>query len=136
MNLTFSQCKELRDLLGSDWREAAEEMASDNPDAYVGNFRIVHSDDIDEIQREELLSDLYMLGCFNAWFLADHLPISQDAIEKMQACECFEALGEIARDYIDSIQRAYAGIDGYGHHFAHYDHEEHEIGDYYLFRTD
>ena len=25
---------------------------------------------------------------------------------------------------------------GYGHHFAHYDHNEHEVGNYYAFRVD
>ena len=110
-------------------------MDHNDVDFTVANYRFIRQDAIDEIQREELSSDLYILGCFNADFLAGITDIDVDAIKAIQDAGAFEALGKILLPYIDDIQRQYSRLDGYGHHFAHYDGEEHAIGDYYVFRT-
>jgi hypothetical protein len=109
-------------------------MRDSDDDFEVNGHRFIRRDAIAEIQREELSSDLYILGCFNADFLAGILDIDIDAIKAIQDAGAFEALGKLVLPHIDEIQAKYSSVDGYGHHFAHYDGEEHEIGDYYAFR--
>ena len=107
--------------------------AEDDKDFELAGARIIHRDFIDKIQQDELLTDLYVLGCFNANFLADYLPISQSAIVAIQEAEAFEALGEIGKEYIEEIQQGYASADGYGHHFNGYDFSEYKTAHYYVF---
>ena len=111
-----------------------DNMRSSDDDFEVNGHRFIRQDAIAEIQREELSSDLYILGCFNADFLAGITDIDVDAIKAIQDAGAFEALGKLVLPHIDDIQRQYSSVDGYGHHFAHYDGEEHELGDYYAFR--
>ena len=117
-----------------DITDILEQILAKEDDFEVNGHRFIRQDAIAEIQREELASDLYILGCFNADFLAGITDIDVDAIQALQDAEAFEALGKLVLPHIDDIQRQYSSADGYGHHFAHYDHEEHEIGDYYAFR--
>ena len=105
------------------------------------NYRIIKDDDIDSIQCEELGSDLYMLGCFNASFLAMFLSIDADLIQIIQEAGKYEELGKaiIDADCLEELQEDYVSADGYGHHFAHYDHNDNEIninGDlYHVFKV-
>ena len=132
---TLSVAREVKSM-GIDVRSVLESMIDGEQDFEVDGYRFIHPDSIDEIQQGELSSDTYMLGCFNAWFLADILGCPTDAIEKMQASEAFEGIGAWVLDgHLEELQQAYAAADGYGHHFAHYDHEEHEIGQYLAFRV-
>ena len=107
---------------GEDWR-------------FIG----IHS--IDEIMEEELSSDTYVLGCFNADFLAAVTDLPKAMIEACQKADAYAAIGEaiLACGWLEDVQREYARADGYGHHFGHYDNEEHEIsvaGSYYhVFRV-
>lgn len=107
-------------------------------------YRFIDSEVIDEIQREELTYDEYILGCFNASFLAglDNMPLDYDTLKVLQESEAFEGIGKLIannKDLLAELQEDYARTDGYGHHFALYDHNEYEImaGDrtYYVFRT-
>lgn len=140
--------RKLEELTNKDILQIAEELELDNDqiaellerveteddvDFELAGARIIHKDFIDKIQQEELLSDLYILGCFNANFLAGYLPISQSAIVAIQKAEAFEALGEICEKYIEEIQEGYATADGYGHHFNSYDSSEIETDHYYIF---
>lgn len=124
------------DLDNSELIEALTEIDNLSDDFEVGNYRFISVGEIDEIQQNELEGDLYILGCFNASFLAGVLDIDQDVIESMQSSEAFEAVGKliISMDKLEELQSEYASVDGYGHHFAHYDHHEHEIGDYLAFK--
>ena len=96
-------------------------------DFEVNNVRFIISDSIDEIQQEELKSDLYCLGCFNASFLAGVTGWPMGLIEAAQKGEAYEELGEVLVDYIKEIQDGYASTDGYGHHFNGYDFSEDTI---------
>jgi hypothetical protein len=107
--------------------------SEDDIDFELAGARIIHKDFIDKIQQEELLSDLYCLGCFNANFLVDYLPLDADEIEHLQKAEAYTAIGKIAAKYIAEIQEGYAAADGYGHHFNHYDFSEIETAHYYIF---
>ena len=107
--------------------------AEDDTDFELAGARIIHKDFINKIQQEELLSDLYCLGCFNACFLADYLPLDAEDIEQLQKADAFTAIGKIASKYIEEIQEGYAAADGYGHHFNGYDFSEIETDHYYIF---
>ena len=120
-----------------DYREVIENSGRD--DFTVDNVRFIRADAIDQIQQDELSCDEYVLGCFNAWFIADVLEIDQDVIEAMQKAGAFEALGKlvISMGKLEELQEAYARADGYGHHFNGYDFGEEEITidgvDYHVF---
>ena len=126
----FFDIEQIRDLI-----EGAE------IDISSSHYRLISADEIDEIMTEELSEDEYMLGCFNAWFLADILGTSADAIEAMQKAEAYEGIGKMIlhKDLVHDLQQAYVSADGYGHHFNHYDGSEEKINlsgsSYYLFRT-
>lgn len=139
---TLKDVKELIKLaneLDLDKRELFDQMGSD--DFEIGNYRFILADDIDRIMQDELSNDPYILGCFNASFLVDIIDWPIEAIEATQKAEHFEAIGDYILDnnYIDELQSEYARLEGYGHHFSHYDHSEREetiLGnDYYIFRV-
>ncbi len=92
------------------------------------DWRIVSHDEAAKILAEQFESDLYVLGCFSPWFIADHLGIATDTVEKMQAADGFEALGELiaAKNLVEFAQKA-IDTDGLGHLFNSYDGEEAEV---------
>lgn len=110
-----------------DPREVVESIISEENDFEVDNFRFISSDDIDSIQMEELQNDNYLLGCFTDWFIADNTHIPLNVVKALQKAEAFEELGGMMQDSISDIQSEYSRLDGYGHHFAHYDGNEHEM---------
>lgn len=120
-----------------DWREVVDSARLS--DFEVDGVRFISFDEIDNIQCEELESDLYVLGCFNASFLSSILDIDQDVIEAMQKAEAFEAVGKliVSTGKLSEVQKEYSDLDGYGHHFNHYDFSEDEITidgiDYHVF---
>lgn len=104
-------------------------------DFEFGRYRFIKNTVIDKILEDELLSDKYVLGCFTPWFIADHLGISTETVKKIQQADGFEALGElIAATNPSGFAAAYASADGYGHHFARYDGQEHECLEWYAFK--
>jgi len=122
---------------GFDFNEAieiAEEIDNDNDDFCVADYRFIKKSDIDQIMSDELSGDTYMLGCFNANFIADILEIDSDVVESAQKSESFEGLGVSLLPHIDQVVENYVAEDGYGHHFSSYDGEEHDFEDYYYFK--
>lgn len=148
MELTYTETKELINTLKDkdyidDYREVAENIISLDSDFYspCDNYRFINSDNIDEIMQDELASDEYILGCFNAHFLSHIIDIDYDVIEAMQKAGAYEAIGKliISLDKLEELQQDYVSADGYGHHFAHYDGYENEIHVlnelYYVFKV-
>lgn len=143
MNIKYSEIKALRDIVGDDWREFVGMHPFSDSDEFCsdGNYRMIAAGAIDSIMREELVNDEYILGCFNAEFLAKVLGIDEDVIQAMQAAEAYEAVGRlvISMGKIEQLQQDYAAADGYGHHFSHYDFSEEETAlggqQYYIFRV-
>lgn len=132
--MKYSQIKSIREFCESlssspDWKEVTRNIIDDNQDFEVDNVRFINSESIDEIQCDELASDEYCLGCFNDWFIADILDIPLDAIQAIQKAEAYEALGKmiISMGKLEELQQEYARVDGYGHHFNHYDGNEEEL---------
>ena len=121
-----------------DFREVVEAIIEGKVDFEVDNYRFIHEDDIDEIQQQELEGDRYILGCFNAWFIADNTDLSLAIVEALQKGEQYEEIGNhiVDNGYLEVIQQDYSSADGYGQHFAGYDHETIEdLLPYYVFRT-
>lgn len=140
MKLTqLREVYQLANELGIDFKELVNNLTDESTDFEVENYRFISAEEIDEIQQEELKSDLYILGCFNAQFIAENTDIPYNAVVALQKADAYESLGEMMVDDIEAIQEEYARLDGYGHHFAHYDHNEHEIElngvNYYYFRV-
>ena len=118
----------------SDIKEVRLNMIKET-DFEINDYRFIHSDCIDEVLKDELESDEYILGSFRAWFIADILDLDIEVIEMMQECNGYEALGKMLVKHIDEVAEQYIRHDGYGHHFGHYDGDEHEINDWYFFRV-
>lgn len=101
-------------------------------------WRFIREDHIDQIMQEELAADTYVLGCFHADFLARILYIDIGVLESMQKAEAFDAVGKLilSMGKLEQLQSAYKDLDGYGHHFAHYDFETHKLTSqpYYSFK--
>ena len=131
--MTLSQIRTLKtfcnDLFSQPcFKEVITLAVEDKEDDFeVNNVRFISSDSIDKIQQDELQSDLYCLGCFNASFLASVTGWPMALIEAAQKGEAFEELGEVLVEYIEEIQEEYSRLDGYGHHFNGYDFSEDTI---------
>lgn len=93
------------------------------------DWRFIRMDDADDILTKELESDPYILGCFNASFIASCSDLSIEIVEALQEGEKYEALGQhlIDTGCVSEMAEEYARYDGFGHHFAHYDGETHEL---------
>lgn len=139
IKVALSTIKEVRDLIGDDWREAVENMRDCEDDFQAGKYRFISRDAIQGILEEEISNDEYCLGCFNASFIAECTGWPLALIEAAQKGEAYEALGQaiIQEGYVAKMAEEYARQDGHGHHFASYDGHEHEIGPSFLaFRVD
>jgi len=133
-NIKYSEIKNLKAFCESltsqpDWRDVFNAITCPEQDFEAGNVRFIDTESIDKIQQEELASDEYVLGCFNAHFLAGVLQMDKSVIDAMQEAEAFEAVGKliISMGKLEDVQEQYASADGYGHHFNHYDFGEEEL---------
>ena len=125
----------------SDIKELIENVESDfgydfNVDFDGREYRIIENDSILDTMKEELASDEYVLGCGAAWFISDITGIPSEAIEKIQAADCFDALGIIIANNDDMLTAFAEGIirhDGAGHYFSLYDGSEKDTGEYTVF---
>jgi hypothetical protein len=140
---TYSEAKAIIEFCQEndiDFKEVIENMTEETNEFEVSDYRFILETDIDEIQKDELESDAYILGCFNADFISDNSDLSYDIVKALQEGEKFEELGNhlIDNDSVLDMQQEYARLDGYGHHFSYYDGSTHEdlihLG-YYAFRV-
>lgn len=132
--MKYSQAKAIRTFCSGlfstpDYREVISEIESGNDDFEVDGVRFISDNVIASVLTDELESDLYILGCFNADFLAGVLEIDQAVIEAMQKAEAYEAIGKliVSLGKAQELADEYAAADGYGHHFNGYDFGEEEI---------
>jgi len=132
--LSFSQIKEVIEFCNGlhsepDWREVVENIVSGSNDFEVDNVRFISTDEIDQIQCDEMESDTYILGCFNARALSDATGIDQCVFEAMQKADAYDAIGKlvISLGKLSDLQQQYCSADGYGHHFNSYDGGEEEL---------
>lgn len=120
-------CEDLHSM--PSWREVVEQLTADETDFEVDNVRFIIDDEIDATLASELENDHYVLGCFNADFIAGIMGWPVALVEAAQKGEAYEALGEAIAGSGNMLELAkeYASADGYGHHFNHYDFGEEEI---------
>jgi len=140
--MKLSQLRDAKNLsieLDIDFKELIGQLVDESDDFEIEDYRFIKVSEIDTIQQDELKDDLYILGCFNADFIADNTDLSFKVVQALQKAKAFEELGELIVDDIETIQSEYSRLDGYGHHFGRYDGNEYEITlndiDYYYFRT-
>ena len=139
--MKLSQLRDVKNLsneLDIDFRELTEQITDENDDFEIDNYRFIKVSEIDLIQQDELKSDLYNLGGFVDWFIADNTNLPLKVVQALQKAEAFEELGELMLDDIETLQSEYSRLDGYGHHFGRYDGNEYEITlndvEYYYFK--
>lgn len=104
-------------------------LADCKTDFTTGNYRFIQEDVIDTILEDELSNDEYILGCFNAEFIARITDWPQFLIEAAQKGGQHEEIGKalVQNGHVEDLAYEYQTADGYGHHFAHYDSEQHEL---------
>lgn len=113
-----------------DADEVMEHINNEDTDFEVDGVRFIHTDAIDDVLAEELASDAYVLGSFNASFLAGVTGWPEFLIKLANREGIFnEELGQQLIDggFVKEIAEQYAQADGYGHHFNHYDFSETEL---------
>lgn len=141
--MNYTQIKQIKKFCESlhsnpDWREVVKNLQDQEYDFEVDGVRFIHTNDIQSVLEDELASDEYTLGCFNAWCIADATGWPLALIEAAQKGEQFEEIGKaMTGEDIAALAEIYASHDGYGHHFNGYDGSEDElpIGDdlYHVF---
>lgn len=98
----------------------------------MDNVRFIDSDVILSVMVDEIFSDDYTLGCFNAEFIADNSSLNYELVKACQQADAYSAIGQALNDTLDQDQKEsfcaeYVRLDGYGHHFNRYDFSESEF---------
>lgn len=95
-------------------------------DFEIADYRFINKSQIDEILRDEMSSDTYVLGSFCPWFIAENTNLSIEIVEALQKSDKYDVIGKhiIDNDYLEDLSDAYVEADGYGHHFGLYDGNE------------
>lgn len=111
------------------FREVLGCILNEETDFEVNNVRFITDETILSVMVQEIFGDDYMLGCFNAHFIANNSNIPLEMIEACQESEAFEAIGKGLNATMDQHEKEsfceeYASADGYGHHFNSYDFSE------------
>lgn len=110
------------------WREVVHAIENYESDFEIDGVRFIEDGVIMDVLINELSNDKYILGCFNAWCIADATGWPIKLIEAAKSGEQYEAIGEAMTDeHIAKLAEIYAANDGYGHHFNHYDGDEYEL---------
>lgn len=131
--MNYSELKNLKSFCQSlhsepNWREVLEQALSGNDDFEVDNVRFIADESIDQIQADEMEADTYILGCFNAYAIAEATDWPVALIEAAQKVEAYSEIGDaMSREHIEKLQQIYSSADGYGHHFNRYNGNEEEV---------
>lgn len=136
-NVSLSEIKRLKSFCEDQtsdpsWRDVLQCLLNDEQDFEVDNVRFIDSDVILSVMVDEIFSDDYTLGCFNAEFIADNSGLNYELVKACQQADAYSAIGQALNDTLDEEQKeafcgAYASADGYGHHFNRYDFSESEF---------
>lgn len=114
------------------FREVLSCILNEETDFEVNNVRFITDETILSVMVDEIFGDDYVLGCFNASFIAENSNIPVEMIEACQESEAFDAIGKglnatMEEDDKEAFCEGYANSDGYGHHFNGYDFSEEEF---------
>lgn len=131
--MKYSDIKKIKEFCESlhsnpDWREVVEMIEKNEIDFEVDNVRFINTLDIDSILADELMGDEYILGSFKAEAIAYATEWPIELIKTTQEAKAFAAIGKaMSRYQVEALVRNYVEVDGYGHHFNHYDFSEEEL---------
>ena len=107
----------------------------------VDNYTFITEDEALKEVINMYQCDEYILGCFNADFIADFIPLDYDSIKTLQESENFEVIGKLILNSgnLESMMEDYISLDGYGHALSSYDGNNDEITinniDYIVYRN-
>lgn len=121
-------------------RELFDNINNEESNFDVENYTFIEECGVFNIVKNMYESDTYILGCFNAWFIADNCNIPYNCVEALQKAEAFSELGELMLENgIDELIEEYIRLDGAGHALNSYDGSNEEITinevDYIYYRT-
>jgi len=129
--LKLSEFKKIKEITGLSPLELESALDS-------GDWSLLTDDEAQE-QATDYIKD--SIWAFNASFLAHMLGCPTEAVEAIQindACEdnnpVFLAWLSNTEYSIEDFAEAAISADGRGHFLSSYDGEEHEIGEFYLYR--
>lgn len=107
--------------------EANESNESANTTDY--DYLVVAENYIQTAVEDNISSDEYVLGCFNAWFIANVTGWPLFLVEAAQTDEGRAKLGEaiVSEGFVPAMAEAYISADGAGHSLSGYDGTEHEL---------
>jgi hypothetical protein len=114
------------------YREVIAEIENGYDDFEVNNVRFIKDSAILSVMTDEIFSDDYILGCFNASFIADNSSLNYALVKACQDAEAYQAIGQALNETMtdsekESFCEEYARADSYGHHFNHYDGNSEEL---------
>ena len=86
-------------------------------------------------------SDLYVLGSFNASFIAENTNLNYELVEACQESEAYEAIGKAIIDTLEheelfSFFESAVSADGYGHYLGSYDGDYIEVNEMIIISRD
>lgn len=105
----------------------------------VGNkeYSVLTDEEANEKAAEYIKDSLW---AFNAEFIIDHSKLPYEAVEMVKSyqekkCESANETIETLIEDMDSFVEDAISADGRGHFMSTYDGEEHEEGEYFIYRT-
>tara|TARA_R110002012_G_scaffold144222_1_gene302397 strand:- start:164 stop:592 length:429 start_codon:yes stop_codon:yes gene_type:complete len=115
--------------LGINKRELFDFVASEDENFEVDNYRFLTEDEALKECINMYQCDEYLLGCFNASFIEDYIPLDYDDIKILQEAEQYDIIGRLILNSgkLDEMIEEYIRLDGYGHALHSYDGNNSEI---------
>lgn len=98
-------------------------------------YLVLTNKEADEKAKEYILDSLW---AFKASFLASHSGIDEDVIQAIQANDKCEDNNQVFLKLIEDVDHFVNDAilsDARGHFLSNYDGEEHEEGEFYIYRT-
>ena len=137
---TTDRASTLASFLGIDPEDVQEATYGDHAyDADGGEWLVLTDEEADEAARDAIRESVW---AFRPEFVAGYVPegIDADTLQAIQGERCEDANAPIlalieAGAGFDDFAADAIGADGRGHFLSHYDGEEREAGEFYIFRT-
>lgn len=121
---------QIANYLNIDKRELFEEVNQGNKNFEVDNYTFLTEEEALKEVINMYKFDEYLLGCFNADFIEDFIPLDYESIKNIQDSENYQVIGKLILNSgnIEEMMREYIRLDGYGHALNSYDGNYCEIG--------
>lgn len=122
---------------GETLEDYIEETDDNEFEAEGKTFLVLTDEEADEKAKEHIRNDLW---AFNPEFLSGYtgLPVEVfSALQEQHYEDCNETIFELVDKFggLDKLADEAIGYDGRGHFMSSYDGQEHELGEYFIYRT-